>query len=139
MMPALITAPYEEAAHYPLLKSWWECHGAPPMPPRWLSPLGLVAFDGPPSEGGAPLAACFLYLTGTAVCWMEGLVSNPRAPKRLTGRAADRVIAELLAIAKQTGHEVVSASTARRSVVRRMVRGHRWSVIPNEVMIGARL
>lgn len=123
MMRALILAPYREAEHYPLLTQWWAGHGVPAVPPRWLSPLGVVAYDGPPSEGGTALAACFLYPTiAPAVGMMEQLVSNPAAPKRLQARALDAVMHELLEIGRANGMELVTAMTERPHVERRAAR-----------------
>lgn len=134
----MMTVPYEPE-HYALLKGWWDAHGAPALPPRWLPPLGLVAYDGPPSEGGRPLAACFLYLTGTAVCWIEHLVTNPHVPPRERIPGVDLVITELLGIAKGLGHDVALASTSRRGVVSRTVKRHAFQVVHGETMIARAL
>lgn len=131
----MILMAYREAEHYPLLTQWWAGHGMPAVPPRWLPPLGCFAWDGPPSEGGQPLAACFLYLTGTAVCWIEHLTTNPAAPVRLRVRGVDAVIGELLRIAKGLEHDVAMASTERHGVVTRTVRRHGFQVVPRQVAI----
>lgn len=146
----MLLLPYAEAEHYAMLAAWWAGHGTQALPPRWLSPLGMIAWDGPPADGavlsggsGEPaplgLAACWLYVTGTAVCWIENLVSNPAAPKRAQCRGIDAVIAELLRIAKATGHEVASAFTESAHVLRRTVRKHGFQPMPAQQLIMRKL
>lgn len=119
----MILVPYREAEHYGVLCGWMRARDAQPVPAHWLSAVGSVAFDGPPSEGGAALAACFLYPTLTpAVGMMEYLISNPAAPKRAQARALDAVVTDLLTIGRECGMEVVTAGTERSHVVRRAAR-----------------
>lgn len=127
----MIVGPYAEAQHYPLLAQWWVGHGVPALPPRWLSPLGMLAWDAPE---GQPLGACFLYLSGTAVCWIENLVSNPGAAKRAQARALDAVVVELLRIARETGHDVVACNTDRLHVMRR-ARRHGFQAQQGQVLL----
>lgn len=126
----ITTVAWDPAAHTLTVQRWWRGHGVTGVPLNWLPPLGSVA-TGPEGE---PLAACWLYLTGTPVAWIEQLVSNPEAPKRMRARALDAVVEDLLWTADRLGCRVVMAATASLSVIRRG-RRHGFLLRPMERLV----
>jgi len=60
---------------HPLLASWWKGHGWPSVPAAILPPVGVFAL-----KDDKPIAAGWLYqAVGVGVCWLEWLVSDPKA------------------------------------------------------------
>lgn len=113
----MILEPYEPH-HYQEIVAWWTQHNAPVIPERWLPPFGLIARG----DFGAGLAACWLYFTGTPVAYIENLVSNPKADKRIVNTAIDLVIEGCSRTAKENGCEVLIAATASVPVLSRVKR-----------------
>ena len=98
---------------YGELKQWWAGHKVRPVPldrlPRG-SGFGLMV---------PGLAAVFLYETGHAIGFIGNMVSNPDASKREVNAALDRLVYDLLWLAKERGIEIVQGDTTSVPVARR--------------------
>lgn len=63
------------AEDYPTLVNYWEGHGWPAIPEKFLPKTGVAIVD----ESDAILAAGFAYLDNSScVAWMDWVVTNPR-------------------------------------------------------------
>lgn len=86
---------------YDMLCRWWESWGWKPVPAKYL-PFGYIVED----EHG-PLYSCFVYLTGTGICWLEWLVSNKEAsPQRKRG-AKEFLVEEIVNMLRATSVDAI--------------------------------
>lgn len=68
------------------------------------------------------MAAGFIYLTDTPMCFLENLVKNPAHEKKCTDKALDLVIDTLFNKATDLGIKLVVASTIFKSVEERAIK-----------------
>lgn len=83
--------PYENN-DYEMLVKWWKDWSWPAIPKEMLPPLGFIANE----------AACiFLYDTGSAIAWIEWLITDKEAEKEVRGKSIDEVISHACDVAKK--------------------------------------
>ena len=63
-------------------------------------------------------AAGFLYLSGTAIVWLEFIVSDKASDKR--SESVDEVISALIGMAKAVGGKTIFSSTVNESLRSRL-------------------
>lgn len=97
-----------EPGDYEQVMSWWVKRDKAPIPREYFSDVGFI-------EDGK--AAVFLYMTNSAVCYLEMLISNPEAE---ANQAIDDVIKRGIEEARALGFKVVIASSNKRSVIERV-------------------
>jgi hypothetical protein len=126
MTPALRIEPYREALHYAVLCAWWIGHGQEPEPEAVLPGdtrpgAGFVAV----TPEGAPLAAAWVYETGTLL-WLgpHNLVVNPalheaEGGKALASAATDAVILAVIDHVREAGGGVLRTDTTDFTVAAR--------------------
>ena len=106
---------------YADLCAWWDGHNALRVP---LDRLPMGPGFGLIAPG---LGAVFLYETGTPVAFIGNMVSNPRADKREVHAALDRLVYDLLWLARERGISRVEGNTELMPVARR-ARNHGFLV-----------
>lgn len=97
---------YTEADHG-MLSEWWKFHKWEPVTEDALPETGFI-FE----QDGLPMCAGFIYLTSTAMCWLEFLVSNPEGPREYRSSSLDGLIDHMLAFSKASGAKYVFTSVA---------------------------
>jgi len=81
---------------YAVISQWWVGHGWPMVPEQALPKIGCVVLDADLSG----IAAAWLYMDNSVgVCWMDWLVTNPKASPLKSVRAISRIVTFL----KQVG------------------------------------
>ena len=97
----------------PLLAEWWHDWGWETHPTADMLPKnGILVFN-----GDIPVYAGFLYTTGTAVGWIEYVVSNKKADVSLRRGGLQFLINGLGLIAKMYGIRVLFTSTIDKAFV----------------------
>ncbi len=101
--------PYVPTDH-PEIMSWWKSrHGdRAAIPADHFPDSGFVV------EGKA---ACSLVKTNSAVAYIDLLISNPNIPLPESRAALDEVIEACVNEARKCGFKILTATTARTSVV----------------------
>lgn len=108
-------------ADYQMLSEWWKGHNWNAVPEGILPGLGVIAFhrEREGQHEDFPLCAAFLYMSNSnGVCWMEWLVSNPRAQGMETIRAINAVVNFLGEEAARLGYGVMLTACRQESLVR---------------------
>jgi len=106
---------------YPMLASWWSAHKWEAVPEAILPGLGVVAYhrEKAGETEAFPLCAAFLYMSNSnGVCWMEWLVSNPKAQGMETIRAINAVVTFMEQEAKRLGYGVMLTACRQESLGR---------------------
>lgn len=99
---------------YPVLAEWWKLHGWAAIPANILPKLGAVAV-----KGDVPLCAAFLYMDNSVgVCWLEWLVSNPKASPFEVMKGVRELMGFLEAQASVLGYGVMLTTCRQASLVR---------------------
>lgn len=98
-------------ADYETLCEWWESWGWKPVP-RCFLPGGYIVED-----DDDPLYACFVYMTGTGICWLEWILSNKRVdPWRKRG-AKEYMVHEVEKILRATGIKAIFTTSKDTGLV----------------------
>lgn len=106
--------PYDQAAHYGLIASWWKEHGSEPLPADVLPPRGVVIVD-----GERPIAASFCYLMdGCSAAYIAFTVTEPNLRAALCVRAAQAAIEGAIEIARDAGCKMIWSATTNAVVDR---------------------
>jgi hypothetical protein len=103
---------------YPMLVEWWAGHGWPGVPSAILPKVGFVAED---VQVGSvePLVAAWLYMDNSVgVCWLEWMVSNPKAEPVRVYRGIKGVTEFAEEAAKTHGYGVMLTTCRQQSLVR---------------------
>ena len=94
---------FDRALHGERVDGWYRARGMEPPAAEMLSAVGVVN----------ECAAGWLYLTGTAVALVDGVIAAPGAPSE----AIDEVIEALTAVARASGARVLLGYTQRTGVL----------------------
>lgn len=97
-----------------MLSGWWEKWGwgTVSQPPLYVLPkTGYISND---------VAAGFLYLTNSSLCWLEWVVVNPEADKISRNESIDEVIKFCIAVAKESNSSSIFSSTRPGAFVARL-------------------
>lgn len=95
-----------EAKDYATLYKWWKKHeGWEPVGEILLPDTGLVV-----EVDEKLVAAGFVYLTNSAIAWMEWVVCDPEADRKVRGPAIDLLLEKLFELAKHEGAQLVFSS-----------------------------
>lgn len=89
-------------ADYETLCEWWKGQKFPPPPQECLPGTGYIAHE---------TAAGFLYLTNSAIVWMEFIVVSPKAEKTQRVAALNEVIEHIVKQAAWAGAKMVFTSS----------------------------
>jgi hypothetical protein len=101
-----------------MLKVWWEKWGWEEAPTMYMLPIdGIMVYD---METTTPLYAGFLYSTGTAIGWLEFIISNKEASVDMKRGALKYLCDTLATIAKYKGMTMLFTSTNNPSLVQSM-------------------
>lgn len=116
MIKAVI--PYNEEAHYDILKSWWVGHKWPIVPASALPSTGYIAW----TEASGPCLAVFVYTTNSPLAWAEWFISNPESTKedRAEALEATLVLAEIEA--KRTGVSAFFVATQNTGLINNLTK-----------------
>jgi hypothetical protein len=102
-----------EKKDYETLCGWWKCQNFEAPPWEILPATGYIANE---------TAAAWLYLSNSPIAWIEWVVVDPKAPKKLRGNSIDAVIEHVAASAKFTGATVLFTSTSNFPFMERLRR-----------------
>jgi hypothetical protein len=91
---------------FQMVEDWRKKRHLPVVPMSFLPPCGAVV-----SIDGKDVAAGFVVKTDAGYAVLNGLVSDPDAPREHRESAVTRLLDDLMLVAKQEGFSVVSAST----------------------------
>lgn len=92
---------------------WWEAHKFPAPPPEILPATGYVVNE---------CAAGYLYLMNAAVSWMEWVVTDPNAEKKLRNESLDHLINFMADQARLTGSVSLFTSSNSWPFINRLER-----------------
>jgi hypothetical protein len=109
---------FDLAQDYDMVCGWWQGHDWDAVPPFFLPKLGAIAFvvDGDKTED---VAAAWLYMDNSApVCWLEYMVSNPKANAGRAVKALRHLDTFLTGEAKATGYVVMMTTCRQDSLVK---------------------
>jgi len=71
---------FEFGRDYPEICEWWRAGGWSYVPKSALSQIGSIV-----EEDGLKIVVAWLYITGTGLCQLEWLVTNPKAGPKQKG------------------------------------------------------
>lgn len=106
---------FDHETHYPLAAEWWTRHKFGVLPVEFLPKNGLVI----EADDGTPVCLGFLYLTDSAMAWIEYIVANPDAPITVRSDAVDLLIESLVNLSKTLGVGCLFTSTTLRGLTKR--------------------
>jgi hypothetical protein len=99
---------------YPMVKSWWEAHGWPPVPGEILPKLGVIW-----EHEGVPVVAAWLYMDNSVgVCMLEWLVAAPDAPGKAVLRGIRHVVSFLQEEASRMDYNVMLTTCKQESLAK---------------------
>lgn len=105
--------PFIFGKDYPLICEWWRAHSWEYLPKSHIeAAIGFVC-----EKDGEPLAAVWLYLTGTAFSLVEFLVTNPRARGRDKVAAIEAIINAARACSIESGAPAPITFVKQKSLV----------------------
>lgn len=92
------------------LKEWYHKHNLDAPPEQYYPSWGLIV------EG---VAAGFLFATDTALCMLDGYITNPEATSVDRNKAIALITGELLEISKEQGFQRVMVFSKEDSIIKR--------------------
>jgi hypothetical protein len=95
---------------YSQIERWGCARDVAPPPIGLLSDLGLIVDD---------VAAGFLYITNSDICFLEGFITNPEADKNDRHEALNGITLELINLAKEAGCKLIKCDTRLDKIVTR--------------------
>ncbi len=98
---------------YELLNGWWKAQNFQSPPEVILPQTGYIANE---------CAAGFLYLTNARVSWVEWVVADPKAEKKLRAESINEVIAHIEQCSKFLGNIMMFTSTTNFPFAERLRR-----------------
>lgn len=110
-----LTARQITSNDYPMLVGWWQGHGWPVLPPDLLPSTGLVIEQ----SDGKPAVAGFLYLTNSAFCVLEWIVSDPLCQKEIRGEAVNLLLSTMIKWCEELGCKAIYSSLDRPALIER--------------------
>jgi hypothetical protein len=109
---------FDPAQDYDMVCAWWTGHGWNPVPQAFLPKLGVIACwaEGDKTED---TAAAWLYMDNSSpVCWLEYMVSNPKANAGRAVKALRHLDSFLTGEAKATGYHAMMTTCRQDSLVK---------------------
>jgi len=109
---------FDPAQDYDMVCAWWAGHGWNAVPQAFLPKLGVVAYvtDGDKSED---TAAAWLYMDNSSpVCWLEYMVSNPKANAGRAVKSLRHLDSFLTGEAKALGYHAMMTTCRQDSLVK---------------------
>lgn len=100
---------------YPEICDWWREHGVDYIPPRLLSPMGIVICD---ADGIKYCAAWVMFVAHTKWGLFEFIVTNPGTPVRRRAEAVALLAETAKETAKAGGVEILTTFTAAKGLGR---------------------
>jgi hypothetical protein len=114
---------------YNYLVKWWEQYDFGTVPKQCLPPEGIIIED-----NNTPICAGGLYsCTGTKFGFLEWIVADKFAPLKVTHKALNLCIQELLSLAKKNKIELVYSTTANKSLHKRYTKYHNMKLVEEHV------
>lgn len=114
---------------YNLLVKWWNQYEFGVVPKNCLPPQGIII-----EVDNQPICAGGLYrLMGTAFGIMEWIVADKEANLKVTHKALNLCIQELLKLAKEYNIELVYTMTAEKALHKRYTKYHEFELVENNV------
>ena len=114
---------------YNYLVKWWGQYDFGTVPKQCLPPEGIIVED-----NNIPICAGGLYsCTGTTFGFLEWIVADKFAPLKVTHKALNLCIQELLSLAKKNKIELVYSMTANKSLHKRYVKYHNMKLVEENV------
>lgn len=111
---------FEPVKHYAILSNWWAQHG-------WATP----ALDHLPTASGfivegrnGPIAAGFVYFTGTAFCLFEWIVAAPNAGMKEKAQALDVLISGVKMFCLAMGVKTIFMSMKHDGLIGKLEKDH---------------
>ena len=104
--------------HYSILSYWWQAHGWTPPALDHL-PEGYVI-----ESRGSPVAAGFVYRTGTRFCLFEWIVASPEAGLKERAQALDVLISAVRLLLKQAGIKSIFMSVKHDGLIAKLTDDH---------------
>lgn len=104
---------FEFGRDYPEICEWWRAGGWSYVPKSALSQIGSIV-----EEGDLKIAAAWLYITGSGLCQLEWLVTNPEAKPKQRVKAIKKCIKSLGKLGKAGGAELVFTSLNNDALIR---------------------
>lgn len=104
---------FEPSRDYEDVCEWWKAHDWDAQPLEALSTLGFIA-----EKGGQKIAAVWLYISNSAISYLEFMVTNPKAPLRARRDGIREVGIAGLMSAKACGAKLVFSSLKSRGLIR---------------------
>jgi hypothetical protein len=88
---------------YKTLCEFWQQWGWTPPPQDFLPEIGMIVYD-----EETPIAASYLYITNSKVCWLEWVISNKNYKNRENRKNAINLLIEtLINMAKNGGYKYI--------------------------------
>jgi hypothetical protein len=114
---------------YNYLVKWWEQYDFGTVPKQCLPPEGIIVED-----NNTPICAGGLYrCVNSNFGVMEWIVADKFAPLKITHKALNLCIQELLLLAKQYKIELVYSMTANKSLHKRYTKYHNMKLVEEHV------
>lgn len=112
---------FSSEKHYAEICHWWNAYEWPQVPLDHLPDTGFVVET---DELEVPLAAAFLYFTGTAFAIFEWAVVNPSAPRELRKESLETLLDFMHNMARKAGVKTIftSAESKNRPWISRLER-----------------
>lgn len=104
---------FEMDKDYDDLASWWQAWKFTPLPPAFLSTNGFVA-----EMDGRKIGVVFVYMSDSAICWLEWLTTNPQANREERTAALDMLVQAVVSYAKDNHYLGIFTSTIHPSLKR---------------------
>lgn len=118
---------------YEFVAEWWMAQNHIVLPKDCLPKTGYVAW----SSWGQPLAASWLYLTGTKAAIVDFTVANPEASLKNRYTAISSCLMALTDVAKEGGAEFLFGFSGSRGLAKLMQKiGFRQSPKPHAMLFG---
>lgn len=111
----LISRPYL-SSQYNSVSLLWTAQRFPSVPPQALPQHGRVIMD---DTDQVVIAAGFLYQSDSSICWLEWVVTDPKAAGQARHEALGLLLKDLLADAKQFGATHVFSSLIDAGLIKR--------------------
>lgn len=121
------TVQFNPEIHYNTLIKWWKGHKWVLVPLDSLPDTGLVCFF-----GDKPVCAGFLYRTNSNIAWLEWLVCDPKADRNYRSACIDKLIKELINLAKEDGYKIIFTSVSNKNLITRLGR-HNFEITDNNM------
>ena len=106
---------FNKEADYSKVSAWWQEHGWSPVPVQFLPKLGIVSFN-----SRHDCAAAWLYMdnSGSGICMLEWMVTNPEIPARDALLGIKAVTEFITSAAKEMGYTFMFTTCKQESLAK---------------------